>query len=391
MVTPMPEVGSAGGAPSPDPSGPATPIATLPMEPPNVAANAPMDWWDVSFSARRKVLIDNSELTETLESFPILVKLDSDVLDQARLQPQGEDLRFVDLETGELLAHEVEAWDPRGESLVWLVMPQIAVPPATPGFVVYHGNAAAAPPPRVSVSTPWSAPFSGVWHLNASMADSSSNAYDGQRMEGGNWIPGPIGDAYEVSVSRQEHIMLKNDIDVVGDATSATLSAWIRPTTIQGKGVIVTFGKAQTEAHASYLDLNAESGALVSHVDPMTDGGGYQTVASPQNQLTAGTWAWAVVVIDLTAKTATFYLDGEQLGPVVESDFNAPQFSNAPSNRSAIGTEEDEAFNHYDGAVDEIRIERVGRSATWIATQYRAMTDVTFLSWQAPELLVPAP
>ncbi len=208
-------------------------------------------------------------------------------------------------------------------------------------------------------------------------------------MVGGQWIMGNIGGAYGVDVGEQEHIVLENDIDVVGGATAATLSAWINPTTIQQKGVIVTFGKAQQTEHASYLDLNAENAALVAHVDPMAEGGGYETVKSPKGQLQAGKWSWAAVVIDLTAKTAAFYLDGQPLGPVVTAPFNADRFSTLPSNRSAIGTEEDEAFNHYHGAVDEIRIERAARSAAWMVAQYRSMTDPAFARWDGTGERIP--
>jgi hypothetical protein len=354
-------------------------------EPPPSAPFVPADWWDANFTARRKLLLDTADLTSSLEHFPILIKLNSNTLPSAELGENGADLRVADL-AGNLLAHDIEVWDSGAESLVWVVLPTLPAPPAAAGFWLYYKPKAAAPPPEPE--SPWSAPFSGVWHL-ADMQDASANAYHGQRMAGGQWIPGAIGNGYLASVSTQEHIVLKNDIDVVGNETAATLSAWIKPTSIQGKGVIVTFGKAQTTEHASYLDLNAENGALVSHIDPMTEGGGYQTVASPQSQVKAGVWAWAVVVIDLTAQTASFYLDGKPLGPAIQAPFNAPRFSAQPSNRSAIGTEEDEMFNHYDGAVDEIRIERTARSAAWIAAQYRAMTDPAFVSWGAAELLAP--
>lgn len=373
------------------PTGGAAPLPNTPMvpqpEPVLPAPTVPADWWNAEFPQRCKVLLDNSNISEPLTTFPVLIKLPSPSLLPLEAGERGQGMRIVDLTTNQPLPYEVEAWHPAGESEIWVVLPSIAPAPAAAGFWIYYGNQLATGGARAENARAFAQPFSGVWHLGGDMKDASPNAYDGIRMVGGQWIPGAIGTGYEVSVSKQEHIVLKNDIDVVGNETAATLSAWIKPTTIQGKGVIVTFGKAQVTAHASYLDLNAEDGALVSHIDPMAEGGGYQTVGSPKNSVKAGIWSWAVVVVELTKKTATFYLDGQPLGPPITSAFNADRFSALPSNRSAIGTEEDEAFNHYDGAVDEIRIERTARSAAWIAAQYQAMTSPTFLSWQTAEAL----
>jgi len=350
------------------------------------APTLPADWLHSDFPQRSKVLLDNSTITEPLTSFPVLMRLPSPSIQPLEAGEGGQGMCIVDLTDNQVLPYEVESWNPAGESLIWVVLPRVAPAPAAAGFWVYYGNQLATCTTTTD-EPPFGLPFSGVWHLSGDMKDASRNAYDGTRMVGGQWLPGALGKGYEVASSMQEHIALENDIDVVGSETAATLSAWIKPTTIQGKGVIVTFGKAQKTDHASYLDLNAENGALVSHIDPTAEGGGYQTVSSPQDRVQAGIWSWAVVVVELTKTKATFYLDGQALGPPIESAFNADRFSALPSNRSAIGTEEDEAFNHYDGAVDEIRIERTARSAAWIAAQYQAMTRATFLSWRAAEVL----
>src|SRR5262249_15113409 len=84
----------------------------------------PSDWFDESWTRRRKISFDNTTNAEDLVDFPVLVELDSSRIDYAQTLPGGRDLRFAD-RAGHLLSYEIEAWNPTGVSTVWVRVPLI--------------------------------------------------------------------------------------------------------------------------------------------------------------------------------------------------------------------------------------------------------------------------
>src|SRR5262245_38986081 len=103
-----------------------------------MAGAASGDWWDGAYGHRRYIERDNSTGTEALTDVPILVKLDATGIDYTAAAADGHDLRFVDA-SGKLLSHEVEAWVPGGESVVWLKLPMLPGP-GKAAFDLYFGN-----------------------------------------------------------------------------------------------------------------------------------------------------------------------------------------------------------------------------------------------------------
>ena len=70
------------------------------------------DWWNTSWSMRRKITFENSESIEPLTDFPVLVNLsDGLTIDYSKTQDQGEDLRFIDADGATRLEYEIEEWD----------------------------------------------------------------------------------------------------------------------------------------------------------------------------------------------------------------------------------------------------------------------------------------
>ena len=67
---------------------------------------------------------------ETIANFPVLVRLDATKVDYTNfLQPNGADMMFVQGEGDDAvqLPHEVQTWNPLGESLIWVKVPTLAV------------------------------------------------------------------------------------------------------------------------------------------------------------------------------------------------------------------------------------------------------------------------
>ena len=67
-------------------------------------------------------------ITTALANFPVLVRLSTSRqpwFNPADCAANGADLRFT-LSDGTLLAHEIDTWDPAGESCVWVNVPSLS-------------------------------------------------------------------------------------------------------------------------------------------------------------------------------------------------------------------------------------------------------------------------
>ena len=130
--------------------------------------------------------------TTTLVNFPVLVKLSAELNDfkySSCKVENGGDLRFADAD-GNLLASEVDTWDPSGTSLVW-----VKVPTFNKNTVIkaYYGN---ANPPAVDPQDVWSSGYVAVWHMNetgTAMTDSSNGGTSLAESKAGAILAGQSG------------------------------------------------------------------------------------------------------------------------------------------------------------------------------------------------------
>ena len=102
---------------------------------------------------------------------PVLVRISESIpgFSYDDLATGGSDLAFGVENGGELTIypHEIETWDPEGESLIWVKVPTLS---AETKFTMYYGNGVSVADSSTNV---WSN-YVGVWHLN----ESSGNAKD---------------------------------------------------------------------------------------------------------------------------------------------------------------------------------------------------------------------
>lgn len=337
------------------------------------------DWWDSHWSKRARLTVVDSALMGPLTDFQIPVKLDATTIDYASTQAMGADLRVVTAD-GQVLAHQIDSWDPAGASLLWVKLPTLSAQP--PSLWIYYGNPAAPALSAANASAVWPAPYAGVWHLSGDAKDATANGFDGVTMAGGSFVDAQMGKGLMLDRAGKEHIALKADIKVLARAAGCTFSAWINPVNVEDSVngmIIMTLGKWFNDNHNSYADFNVNAaGSMISHIDPGTNtaASGYARVVSNPGFIKAGEWAFVTYVIDLASNEERFFKNGQLVDtkPPPGGKFSAPAFIDMVSTRVIIGSEEDNVSHWWSGRMDELRIETALRPPAWIAAQYRAMT-----------------
>ena len=102
---------------------------------------------------------------------PVLVRISESIpgFSYDDLATGGSDLAFG-VENGGVLTiypHEIETWDPEGESLIWVKVPTLS---AETKFAMYYGNGVSVAESKTAV---WSG-YKAVWHMN----EADGNALD---------------------------------------------------------------------------------------------------------------------------------------------------------------------------------------------------------------------
>lgn len=116
--------------------------------------------------AGQSALGDNSA-----NDVPVLVRISESIpgFSYDDLATGGSDLAFGVENGGELTIypHEIETWDPEGESLIWVKVPTLS---AETKFTMYYGNGVSVAESKTAV---WSG-YKAVWHMN----EADGNALD---------------------------------------------------------------------------------------------------------------------------------------------------------------------------------------------------------------------
>lgn len=307
----------------------------------------------------------------------------------------GSDLRFFD-EEGDLIPHEIDTWNPKGESLIWVNVPSAAKGHA---FSMYYKGT----PGTSGVSQSVWTGYTGVWHLNNLREDNpaiwqSQGIYPNSTATPSidahlstNSIPGETGRfgmAFRVNDSpgwkQGNHNeggawVADSGADSPLDANGVfTISGWFKHADWNynfGKLFFKRMNANNSGEPAGAFATQLGSGTWDNHVDAYGSGG--NRVRATTDFSLKDTWLHLAFVFD--GKRHTIYTNGAEAvsqnyrDTVVDND--APLvFGNNVG--IAAGTTGDCA---WPGLIDEIRYLRTAQPAEWIAAEYAAMADEGFL------------
>lgn len=317
--------------------------------------------WLTGWPHRKRIVIDPAHVDADLVDFPLALVLDADQ-DLGRLaRTDGADLRLTAADGVTPLPYEREAYASDGASASGVLHVRAPLLSSSSATVLYLYFGRSDAPDGEDAPGVWSNGFDAVWHLGPGLGDSAggyhlvnqSTADAAGRLARGRSIDGGWA-----------HGLYAPDASLDPPEDGLTLSLWARRDGATGnirQALVSKYdGWSASEWRWSWFVDDSDGRVTFRSYSHTFDTGWF---------LPLGSWMHLALVQDASA--ATLYSDGEPVatGPPVAFDAGADA-------EVAIGVlSETNGHSSFLGALDEVRIERVARSAAWIAAACANQTD----------------
>ena len=322
----------------------------------------------------------------SLSKFPVLVRISAARIsgfDYATLSsPQdGADIRFTDSD-GNFLNHDIDTWNPQGESLVW-----VGVPTLEPGtqFRMLWGNA--APAEANSPATVWTAAkYTVVLHCGdtgATATDAAGNyngTLDSLSAPAASGIVGAATTATtDTSVSGANSgggIVLAGTAGQ--DLGNMTLSGWFRHSADIAIANDIAF--ARREGAQSGGNNDGFFSSFSANGTFTGRGESYYNDRSAATALADG--GWVHVAMLGAGSSYKWYISVNGEDAEVEGKNRLRGVGN---NNIAFGQNPDRTGRAFHGEMDELRIRNATRDSAWVAEEYATVADGDYLTYGAAE------
>ncbi len=349
-------------------------------------ADSGVDWTQYALSY--KIVFSGYAGSDTLTDFPALVRLSaSRGFDYAKCASDGGDLRFSDA-AGNLLAHEIDTWNPDGESLVWVKVPSLEKDTA----IIAHCGCSGTPA-AVTASDVWSNGYAGVWHLGRAgslkQEDSTSNRidfacenYDTGRVDlsAGGVVGGAVG--FNKGGDMKGALAAQDPSNTLTGFTDATFEMWLHPTNLYASANAAILSK-RTSSKASYYIYHDKSAGAAKTLFSATGATVYHGTASTAVPLNKWTHL-AVVRTGATGGYVQYYNGGSPWThtPAANTPVGALYADAETPINLVLGNDKNRSTaSAFPGFIDELRISSVARSADWVKATHDCMADANFAAF----------
>ncbi len=324
---------------------------------------------------------------ETLTDFPALVRLSSatDGFSYSDFAlPNGGDLRFFDA-NGNLLSHEIEKWNPAGESTVWVKVPKLNV--ATVIKVAYGCDA----PPANDPKDVWSNGYVGVWHMGDAtlpMKDSVNEGTSLTESPAGATLPGQPGlagnaVAFDQLSSHQGCLQTTDQRYKTSGRTDFTVEFWsyqdsFEPTNPPYSSTYMqeTGSTAIWRVYGVKSTQYGSNGKTTVTVNKAT--GGTENPSTGNSYPLRGGWTYQ----NFRASDTPRFYQGLNRNPIIAS--GSYSITNDTANTTLyIGNTSSGGTGAFPGMIDEVRISSVARSDDWMTATYDTIMSADFSTCSA--------
>lgn len=350
-----------------------------------------------SFTRRTVISFPGYDRDETLEGFPVLVRLSeaNGNFHYADIKRADHgDLAFYD-STGAHLPHEIDTWDETGESLVWVRVRELS---RGSEIMMFYGSVNAADNDPQDV---WS-DYVGVWHLNetgegagVAIADSSVHALHGTTPtnaekidpDGNKGTDGRIGGARKIStkggLAELGRILVKNnDNKDLYTGRKVSVSIWCRYATSENWGYLID-RKARDDWDTWGIQFNGSSNVNAFR---LYTANGASDSRSFGSVLSKDTWHHVFAVWNEGEQR--LYVDGD----LKTTNTGCNWIQDQQNQNLAIGglvndSGEGATWGVFPGDLDEARVSGAVRDTAWALTEYATVADASFSVIGATEVL----
>lgn len=298
-----------------------------------------------------------ADVNETINNFPVLVRLDQDNFNFDDALPTGDDIRFA-ASDGRPLSYEIEQWDRAAmRAAVWVKVPQISGNENNQYIMIYWGNGEAVD--RSNSNSVFGAEnnFCGVWHMEG-VGDATANKNNAVKASDGSPedITGIIGNAMNFD-GNNDHLIVSDNASIDLGSTFS-VSGWFQygKSTAPSGWLRMISKKSAWDAATGY-EITMQNGDNDA-IEALASG---SSAYKPENAVTS--WSdrgWEYITVTFNGTNVSVYTNGALIGSgsvTSVSDNNNPLVF---GNNSAL-TE-----SRFIGKMDEIRVQGGIPSANWI-------------------------
>ena len=350
------------------------------------------DW--TKYSHRFRVSFTGYMGSETLANFPVLVKISESGIRGFRYadckKPDGADLRFADA-SGNLLASEVDTWNPAGESLVWVKVPALS---KNTRITAYYGWDFA---PVVDSSAVWTGNgYVGVWHLNESAVPLKESSGSSSPFTAGSYpqyvdygASGIIGKSVDFGSYTNNNygfsrLHAADDDGHLSGFTDFTVECWTYQTKYWKAGnagaAILSKGEGNNRTWKVYQQVNADNYSVLEFADTS---GSNSRASAVTSQFSAGSekWTHQTFVRNKTDSNKWLvYFNGVEVGS--QNDSRPSVGTITTPLILGGGTDNAEGTSRiFPGSIDEVRISTVARSADWVKASHDTVIGSPFATY----------
>jgi hypothetical protein len=321
----------------------------------------------MSFLYYSPISINSAQVPTTQTDFPMLVSVTDTrfktVINGGHVQnASGFDIRpYSDSGlTSAITGYELERYNAiTGEIVMWVKVASLSSS-TTPIYLAYGDSSIST---DGSSATTWSNSFNSVYHLKdgttLSVSDSTGNhngtnhsatAATGQIDGGGGFV------------SASSQYIDCGFVWHIGGA-NATISAWVKATSFPN-AYNGPFGwNNGTDQFVLLIKSTGKLGVFYAN-----GGGGVNYDGTGTNTLSTGTWYY------LTATTGTGLPLIGYVNASVDKTVGTSNALRSADVTFAIGQDSGAGSRFWNGAIDEVRVSTVARSADWISTEYNSQS-----------------
>ena len=321
----------------------------------NLATAHDPPWFDSNYANRKRITIQSSQVQANESDFPVLIKRTDTDFSAARAD--GFDFVFTETDGVTEIPYERQRWiDGTGELVAW-VKSDILGSTDVDIWIYYN-----YPGQTVDQADPvnvWDANYVGVWHMESitDLLDSTSSPANATNDGATNSTQEKIGGAIDFDgVNDVLDISYVSKLQITAMAT-LQIEVWCRPTSLT-EAYPTVFSQGNWDFSLGLTDTTGGTdGRVENWIDDSTN------VVSV-NPVVVDTWSR--IAISQDASNRFCYING-----VEDTDGGSTDNPSDETNDLAIGSvATPTASSGFLGAICEVRVSNIVRSANWHLTDY---------------------